>query len=131
MRSRLPFEESGLLEEPRRERSQLPPRKAVDAARDKAMGQIGSAAELRSPGFHEAARSFVLAYLARHGPTAGEILTLRCRDAGIRPHDDRAFGPVYFSLARERRIERVGAIRRERGHGTAGGSVWALASGAR
>jgi len=135
MRSRLPFEEAQLEysapPRPRPRPSQLPARAAVDAARDKAMASIGSKAEDRSPGFHERARAFVLGYLARYGPTPGEILTLRCRDAGIVPHDDRAFGPVYFTLSREGAIAKIGEVRRERGHGTAGGSIWALAVAAR
>jgi len=95
-------------------------------ARDRAIAQVADAAEQRRPAFLDDARAFVLAYLAAHGPTAGELLSEACKTAGIRPHDDRAFGPVYFGLARAGRIVKVGSARRRRGHLTTGGNVWAL-----
>jgi hypothetical protein len=100
---------------------------AVNAARDKAMTAVGEKAERARPSFAEAAQAFVLRYLREHGPTPGEVLTLKCKLAGIVPHDDRAFGPVYFALSRRKQIVKVGEVRRERGHGTAGGTVWAKA----
>jgi hypothetical protein len=39
---------------------------------------------------------------------------------------DRAFGAVFSVLARQNRIRRVSFCARRRGHGTAGGSVWAV-----
>lgn len=99
---------------------------AVNAARDEAMDQVASKAIRTAPEFYLEARAFVVRYLEANGPTAGEVLTMACRRAGIVPHDDRAFGPVYLSLLRSHTIERVGTARRERGHGTAGGNVWDL-----
>jgi hypothetical protein len=95
-------------------------------ARDQALARVGQAAETRRPGFHEDACAFVLEYLRAHGPTSGERLTLACKRRGIVPHDDRAFGPVYMALSREHAIVKVGNAKRTRGHGTAGGNVWAL-----
>lgn len=96
----------------------------VNAARDDAMQRVAQRAEGGHPDFLETARAYVLTYLASHGPTAAEVLTLACKRAGICPHDDRAFGPVYFGLARRGVIVKAGSVRRERGHGTAGGNVW-------
>lgn len=101
-------------------------RETVNAARDEAMRRVAEHAEERRRGFIDAATRFVVAYLGTHGQTAGEVLTLKCKEAGIRPHDDRAFGPIYHGLAQRGVIEKVGTVRRERGHGTAGGNVWAL-----
>jgi hypothetical protein len=101
---------------------------AVILARDEAMARVASHAEERAPDFTERAQGFVLRYLQEHGPTSGEVLSLACKAAGIRPHDDRAFGPVYFTLSRRRLIEQVGTTLRARGHGTAGGRVWQLTS---
>jgi hypothetical protein len=109
-----------------RRRAMLPARDAVNRARDRAMGSVAENAEEHHPDFGDEARHFVLRYLETHGPTAGEVLTLACKAAGIVPHDDRAFGPVYFTLRTRGLIVKVGEVRRERGHGTAGGNVWSL-----
>lgn len=101
---------------------------AVDAARDDAMARVADNAEERAPGFADDAMHFVLWYLRKHGPTSGEVLSLQCKLAGIVPHDDRAFGPVYMALSRRGLIEKAGMVRRERGHGTAGGNVWKASS---
>jgi hypothetical protein len=100
-------------------------------------GEIRRAARVRtripvgeaSPGFAELAREFILAYLAGSPPTSAEDLSDACLAAGIRPHDLRAFGPVVQSLARAGKIVKAGACPRRRGHGTAGGNLWALAGG--
>jgi hypothetical protein len=98
----------------------------TNAERDRAVQRVAQHAEEHAPGFQERAETFVLAYLDHHGPTAGEVLTLACKAAGIVPHDDRAFGPVYLALSRRKQIEACGFVRRERGHGTAGGNIWKL-----
>jgi hypothetical protein len=98
----------------------------VNRDRDAAMARVEQAAEERRHHFKRDAEAFVLAHLREHGPTAGEVLTAKCKAAGIVPHDDRSFGPVYMSLVRGGFIEKAGMVRRERGHGTAGGNVWAL-----
>jgi hypothetical protein len=97
----------------------------VNALRDEAMQRVGQNAEDKRPYFADAAAAFILRYLDAHGATSGEELTLACKEAGIVPHDDRAFGPVYMVLARRKKIVKVGSVRRSRGHGTAGGNVWA------
>jgi hypothetical protein len=102
------------------------PPEIATALRDDAMALVKDHAEDHRPGFHVLALDFVVAFLARFGPTPAEQLTAACKNAGIRPHDDRAFGPVYMVLARHKRIVKVGSVRRERGHGTAGGNVWML-----
>ncbi len=102
--------------------------RTVNEARDTAMGVVGAHAEERHAGFAVAAEAFVLNYL-RSGAASSEALTLACKAAGIVPHDDRAFGPVYMRLARRRQIVKVDSCRRERGHGTAGGNVWGLVGG--
>jgi hypothetical protein len=77
--------------------------------------------------FIDQAESFVLSYLDGHQSGAsGEVITAACKAAGIAPHDDRAFGPVYMRLAKRGAIQKVGTARRERGNGTSGGNVWAL-----
>lgn len=102
------------------------PRTVTNGLRDAAMEQVADHAEDEEPGFADEARAFVIAFLARYGPAPAEHITDACKRAGIVPHDDRAFGPVYMTLARREQIVKVGSVRRERGHGTAGGNVWAL-----
>lgn len=92
--------------------------------RDDAMARVADKAEDVRPNFRDEATAFVLNYLTRHGRTTGEELTLACKAAGIIPHDDRAFGPVYMTLSRRGLIEKVGTVARTRGHGTSGGNVW-------
>jgi hypothetical protein len=103
-----------------------PTRASVDDLRDMAMAQVETAAERTRQMFAADAGAFVVRYLRTHGPTSGETLTRECRAAGIEPHDDRAFGPVYMRLTRAGVIEKCGTVRRERGHGTSGGNVWRL-----
>lgn len=104
----------------------LPPQAIVNRQRDDAMRQVAQHAEEARRDFHRHATVFVVRYLEAHGPTAGEALTAACKVEGITPHDDRAFGSIYMTLARRGIIEKTGTVRRERGHGTAGGNVWAL-----
>lgn len=104
------------------------PRQRVNAERDRMMAAVAEKAERARAQFRADARAFVLAHLRAHGPTSGERVTNACKAAGIVPHDDRAFGPVYFNLAKAALIRKVGTTRRERGHGTAGGHIWALAT---
>lgn len=72
------------------------------------------------------ARDFVLDQLRQHGPSSGEDLTDAAKAAGITPPDDRAFGAVFSFLSRKRAIEPAGFCERRKGHGTAGGRIWAL-----
>lgn len=95
-------------------------------ARDEAMQRVEENAEVISPDFSENAQRFILEYLLQHGESSGETLTNACLKAGIKPHDDRAFGPVYMKLSRAGRIEKAGMCVRKKGHGTAGGNIWKL-----
>lgn len=89
--------------------------------RDAALAQVEKNA---GRAFAERARAFVVDYLDRHAAASGEVITEACKRAGIRPHDDRAFGPVYMALSRAGLIEKCGSAIRKRGHGCAGGNVW-------
>lgn len=104
----------------------LTPRQRVNVARDEALARVKEHAEQRRQRFTADAQAFVVRYLEQHGPTSGEALTLACKAAGLVPHDDRAYGPVYLGLCRRGVIEKVGECRRERGHGTGGGRIWQL-----
>ena len=76
--------------------------------------------------FADAASNFAIRYLEQNGDSPGEDITDACKIAGIVPHDDRAFGPVYMSLSRRGVIECKGMVPRRKGHGTSGGKVWGL-----
>lgn len=87
---------------------------------------ILAAHEKAQPSFVEQAREFVLKEL-RHGPLSGEELTDRCKLAGIKPANDKAFGAVYAGLSRRKLIEVDGYCARTKGNLTAGGIRWRLA----
>jgi len=91
-----------------------------------AMGRVESKAESVYPGFSDDAQECMLAHLATVGSASGEELSNTCKDGGITPHDDRAFGPVINRLFRSRKIIRLGYRQRAKGHGTSGGTVWGL-----
>lgn len=94
------------------------------------LGTLGAErTEVEQPEFRERARAFVLEYLRQYGATSGEVITDMAIAAGLAPHDARAFGPVFACLAHKnrRQIVCVGLVPRQKGHGTAGGRVWALA----
>jgi hypothetical protein len=90
------------------------------AARDAGMAQVAGKAERAVPGFAEAAYAFLLHYISRHSEFPGEDLVLAAREAGIEPHDDRAWGPVFKRAARADLIRRIGYVPRKRGHGSPG-----------
>lgn len=77
--------------------------------------------------FQAAAEAFVLGYLRQHGEASSEVLTDACKAAGIIPHDDRAFGPLYARLARRKQIVWVAYCARQKGHRCAGGNIWRAA----
>lgn len=99
------------------------------AQRDKAMSRVEKNANKAVADFSTRAGEFITNYLREHGETSGEDLTDACKQAGIVPHDDRAFGPVYHRLARTNVIEKCGTCIRKRGHGTSGGHIWRLKDG--
>jgi hypothetical protein len=75
--------------------------------------------------FREKALAFIVAHISKHGPVSGESTTLAAVLAGIRPRDDRHFGSVYQKALRDKRIYVVGEVARLRGHGSAGGRLYA------
>lgn len=78
----------------------------------------------------DAARSFVIRWLAEYGPTPGEELVEAARNTrrpDLIPHDGRAFGAVFLTLQRQHRIRCLRSdLPRKHGHGSSGGKLWAL-----
>jgi hypothetical protein len=95
-------------------------------ARDAAMEIVESNANEAMPDFSVLAADFIVKHLQSVESAPGEDLTEACKKAGIIPHDDRAFGPVYMRLSRDKKIEKAGSCARRRGHGTSGGIIWRL-----
>ena len=81
---------------------------------------------LTGPAFKQVADAAALAFLRRTGTATGEAVVNACKAEGIRPDDDRHFGHVLRRLSMAGAIERCGFAPREKGHGTAGASVWRL-----
>lgn len=82
-------------------------------------------AAANDPHFRTRAYDFIVAYVRQEGLTSGENATAACVLAGIRPHDTRCFGPVYQQALRDNKIKIVGTVARVRGHGSAGGKLYA------
>lgn len=96
------------------------------AAGDEAGERAAKRAERQDAAFRDRAAVFVTDYLRAHSTASSEDITDAAKCAGIVPPDDRAFGPVYASLARRGRIAFAGYCVRRKGHGTAGGRLWSL-----
>lgn len=80
------------------------------------------------PGFTERALQHIRSVARALGPDSqvrGEDLVNGAKLAGIRPHDDRAYGPIFQKAIRDGLIVPVGYAPRVKGHGTAGGRVYA------
>jgi hypothetical protein len=92
------------------------------AARDSAMATVERNA---GKDFKTQAMAFALRWMAGKGTVSGEDITDACKAAGIVPHCDKAFGPVYAGLARRGAIVRDGYAIRRRGHG-APAPAWRL-----
>ena len=54
-----------------------------------------------------AAQDCILEQL-RSGAKTGEVLVWGCREAGLIPHDDRAFGAAFAGLSRRGLIHKIG-----------------------
>jgi hypothetical protein len=78
------------------------------------------------PMFSENAQRFIVDYLSRHPPTSCEIIVNACKDAGIRPHNDHAFGPVFLKLFKDGRIRKAGMTKRFKGHAAPGANIWGI-----
>lgn len=107
--------------------------KRVSAAR-KLGSQAGARsvdkAERADPAFRSRALDFIVKYIRKNGEATGENATLAAVLAGIRPHDERAFGPVYKEAISRGLIRVIGYVPRVRGHGSAGGKLYAAGEGA-
>ena len=103
-----------------------PSMEAATAARDEALAKV----EETAPTFIDDACSFAIEYLrtAPEQQASAEAITDACLTAGIVPRDLRAFGAVYARLRRQGKIIKTGECLRQRGHGTAGGTIWRLAT---
>jgi hypothetical protein len=77
----------------------------------------------------DAARAFVLNWLAEYGPSWSEAIVDGAKAtarADLTPHEDRAYGSVFSSLSRQHRIRCVEYGLRVKGNGTAGARRWSL-----
>lgn len=83
------------------------------------------------PGFTERAYDFIANYAATTSQAtfSGEDLTNCMKAFGIVPHDDRSFGAIYAKAIRHGVIHVVGYVPRLKGHGTAGGRLYASGRG--
>lgn len=91
-----------------------------------AMDRAESKAKAIDPEFIERAATHMLKYLLAHGVSSGEILTDSCKLAGIRSSSDKHFGPVFRRLLTKGAIRFAGFVARRKGHGSAGGKLYAL-----
>ena len=101
----------------------------MDAAAARAAGERGAlaaeqAAERRGFSTYAAIAFFWRFLEGAKNATPGEELVRAAKDAGIVPHDDRAFGAAFQVAIRDGVIRPVGFCARTRGHGTAGGRLY-------
>src|SRR5574337_986779 len=67
----------------------------------------------------------VVGWLARHGATPGEELVRQANLHGYRPHDLRAFGPVFKRLLKQGDVQVLRSdLPRTRGHSSLGGKLY-------
>lgn len=87
-------------------------------------------AEEVCPDFSRRAYDFIANYAASTSQVqfSGEDLTNCMKAFGIVPHDDRAFGAIFAKAIRRGVIRVVGYVPRVKGHGTAGGRLYAPGS---
>lgn len=62
------------------------------------------------------------------GPMCCEDLVDLCKEQGVIPHNDRAFGPVFLSLMRQGVIIKDGSRPRRKGHSAPGATIWKLSN---
>lgn len=103
--------------------------RALRAARQagaKAAEAAAKKAKKVDPLFVEKACRHILKRL-EGGARTGEELVDSCVDAGIKPHDQRAFGVVFARLVRARKAQsRISLQPRRKGHCTSGLREWEL-----
>lgn len=95
-----------------------------------AAAEACTAKAVRVTGFDTgAAKAAIIDALTKAGRAmTGEELVDHCQRIGLVPHDSRAFGSVFQSLARDKQIVSVGFAARRKGHGTAGARLWRYTS---
>ena len=76
--------------------------------------------------FSDKAQVFIVDYLVNNPPTSCEVIVNACKEAGISPHNDHAFGPVFLKLLRGGRIRKAGLTRRFKGHCAPGANIWTI-----
>lgn len=107
--------------------SQLTIEDAIAAGQESMQECVEHAEEL---GFStDAAKAFVLNWLAEYGPSWGEDIVdaaEKTHRLDLRVHDARAWGSVFSGLARQHKIRTVEIGLRRKGKGTAGARRWSL-----
>lgn len=99
---------------------------AARARGERAGSRCADKAQAADPEFRSKAERAILTHLQAVGQASGEVLTDVAVAHGARPHDQRAFGPIFMSLSRRGLIRTVGFCMRTKGNGTAGGRIWGL-----
>lgn len=75
--------------------------------------------------FGRKARAFVIEFLRKNGSATGEDITDAGKAAGIIPHNDKAWGPVYMALSRSKTIAKdLSAPPSPRRKGHSSGIAW-------
>lgn len=95
------------------------------AAGEAAMTACFSKASRLDPDFKDKAQKAILAHLNEVKQAPGETLTHVAKQAGAVPHNDKAFGAIFQSMARGGLIRKMGYCPRAHGHG-APGPVWGI-----
>lgn len=99
---------------------------------EEAANKAAERADQDAPGFSEHALEHIRKTMLAAAPDAqlrGEDIVNSAKVAGIRPPDDRAFGSIFSKAIRLGFIVPVGFAPRVKGHGTAGGRVYARGEG--
>jgi len=95
--------------------------------RDIGMQRVLAAAQRRDQDFSEKAAHFILQFLKTYtGDYTGEEIVNAAKDAGITPHNDKAFGPVFSRLAQQKLIYKARYVARSKGHAAPGAVIWKL-----
>ena len=99
---------------------------AARAAGEQAAQACLAKAQRSDPLFSQRAATAILNHLRAVGQASGEDLVDIAIAHGAHAPDQRAFGAVFAGLSRRGLIRTVGFCMRGKGHGTAGGRLWAL-----
>jgi hypothetical protein len=91
--------------------------------RDEGMAKVEKHA---GASFSAAAQNFIVEYLSKNPPTSCEVIVNACKKAGIIPHNDHAFGPVFLKLFKNGWITKAGMTKRFKGHAAPGANIWTV-----